>query len=143
MVEDKGDYVKIFIPRSKNDPFFGGTHSYIPATGGKYCPCYIIRHYFKVYKLQFKYEGPVNRYLNFRIVNYQGIHYPLLTRSLAYSTAMQQMRNVFNDCGLPGALYTECSFKSGGVTAFFNSGNTIEEAMLAGKSYPIVLSERR
>jgi hypothetical protein len=132
-VEDIGDYMKIFIPLSKNDPFFAGSHSYIPASGGKYCPVYILRHYFKLFKLDFEYSGPVERFLNFRVVNKNGTLYPLLNTSLSYTTAKEQMRNLLHACGLPGALYTECSFKCGGISEFLHSGNSLQDCMLAGR----------
>ena len=112
-ITDEGSFIKLFLEKSKQDQFYGGSCSYILESGGRYCPVNLFRLYFRIYGLTFEYKGPANRYLNFRLYKCKGEQKPLFGTSLAYSTAMSQSRDLFNRVGLPGRKYSETSFKSG------------------------------
>ncbi len=132
-VFDCDTYIKITFPRSKNDPFYFGTFSYIPETGEIDCPVRIIRFIFRKLGLVFAYGGQKTRFLNCMVQKKGNIHKPILSRSLSCTTATQHMRNLVNKCGIIGKHYTEKSYKVGGVTEFLHDGNTLEMAMVRGR----------
>ena len=69
---DEGSFIKLFLEKSKQDQFYGGSSSYIIETGGRYCPVNLYRLYFRLYGLTFAYTGPIHRYLNFRLQKVKG-----------------------------------------------------------------------
>lgn len=130
---DHGNFIKIMFPKSKQDQLYNGTISYLPEQGGKYCPCTLLRMYFTLYNLEFGYTGPVNRYINFSVYKTSQGHSPKLYQSISYTTAVEHMRQLFKRVNLDGHLYTETSFKAGGVTEFLNSGNSLHQCMVHGR----------
>ncbi len=132
-VIDCGTYIKITFPRSKNDPFYFGTYSYIPETEEIDCPVRIIRFIFRKLGLIFAYEGKNIRFLNCMVQKTGAVHKPILSKSLSCTTATQHMRDLVKKCGIVGKHYTEKSYKVGGVTEFLHDGNTLEMAMVRGR----------
>ena len=133
MVEDCGDYIKINLPRSKQDQFYSGTCSYIATYEDRYCPVVLIRLYFSMFQLKFNYQGSNLRFLNCRVQRKGNRHFPLLHTSICYTTGVAYTRELLTRLGFKGNLYTETSFKSGGVSEFLNAGNTLESAMINGR----------
>ena len=133
MLEDCGDYIKISLPRSKQDQYYAGTCSYISVyEDNGYCPVQLIRLYFKLTKLTFNYQGLNQRFLCCRFRNKQGVYRPILSSTICYSTAVKHTRDLLTKKGLDGHLYTETSFKAGGVSEFLDTGMTLADAMLHG-----------
>ena len=134
MLEDCGDYIKISLPRSKQDQYYAGTCSYISVyEDNGYCPVQLIRLYFKLTKLTFNYQGLNQRFLCCRFRKKQGVYRPILSSTICYSTAVKHTRNLLTKIGLDGHLYTETSLKAGGVSEFLDTGMSLADAMLHGR----------
>ena len=121
-LDDQGSHIVIFFARSKNDQYYEGSSSYIPArpeSAG--CPVSVIRHYYRRFNLNFKGNITTGKFLNFRISKQHGYHSALVGTRLSHSTAVEQTRTMLNKFGYDGSKYTEKSFKVGGVTALCDS----------------------
>ena len=133
-LDDQGSHIVIFFARSKNDQYYEGSSSFIPArpeSAG--CPVSVIRLYYKRFNLKFKGSTTTGKYLNFRISKQHGYHSALAGTRLSQSTAVEQTRAMMNKFGYDGSKYTEKSFKVGGVTALCDSGEALENVMIAGR----------
>ena len=71
--------------------------------------------------------------MNFRISKQHGYHSALVGTRLSHSTSVEQTRTMLNKFGYDGSKYTEKSFKVGGVTALCDSGEALENVMIAGR----------
>lgn len=134
MIEDCGDYIKISLPRSKQDQYYGGTCSYISDYDDKeYCPVRLIRKYFTLTSLTFGYVGLKSNFLCCRFQNKKGTYRALLSTTVCYDTAVKGTRTLLTSIGFEGHLYSETSFKSGGVTEFLDTGMSLTSTMLHGR----------
>ena len=133
-LDDQGSHIVIFFAKSKNDQCYEGTSSFIPARPGVIgCPVTLVRQYYLRFNLNFKGKVSSGKFLNFRISKHQGFHSALAQTHLAQSTAVQQTRKMLDKYGCDGSKYSEKSFKVGGVTALCDSGEALENVMIAGR----------
>ena len=133
-LDDQGSHIVIFFARSKNDQYYEGTSSFIPARPGSAgCPVVLLRLYYRRFNLNFKGRVSTGKYLNFRISKQFGYHSAMAGTRLSQSTAVEQARSMMKKYGYDGAKYTEKSFKVGGVTALCESGEALENVMIAGR----------
>ncbi len=128
----KEDHIRITIPRSKQDQIYAGTRSYIPEVGGRYCPVMIFKMFQRQFGFEFGPQGNSRKFLNFMLYNDQGQVRPKFHKSLGYSSAMAEMKEILAKYGIR-KKYSENSFKSGGVTAYIESGNSLEASMIHGR----------
>ena len=131
-IEDRGDHIRINFVRTKQDQFYSGTKSYLPLVGGKFCPVTLYRLYAQQFHFNFGPQGSRMKYLNFMVYNCNGIIKPKYHKSLSYGAAMNGMKEILAKYGIRKA-YTENSFKAGGVTAYIESGNSLEATMIHGR----------
>ena len=133
-LDDQGSHIVIYFARSKNDQYYEGTSSFIPArpeSAG--CPVSLLRQYYRRFNLNFKGSVSTGKFLNFRITKQFGYYSAMTGTRLSQSTAVEQARSMMKKYGYDGAKYTEKSFKVGGVTALCDSGEALENVMIAGR----------
>ena len=132
-LDDQGSHIVVNFKKSKNDQYYEGSSCFIPARDSPCCPVKILRLYYRRFHLHFKGHESSNIFLNFRVAKRHGYHLAIANTKLAVNTATSQMRSLLNKHGFPGNSYTEKSFKVGGVTALCDSGEGLENVMVAGR----------
>ena len=133
-LDDQGLHIVVHFARSKNDQYYEGSSSFIPARReADYCPVELLRKYYKRFGLHFRGSPTSGKFLNFRIGKQNGYHIALANTQLSHSTAVEQVRTMLSKYGFDGTKYTEKSFKVGGVTALCDSGEALENVMIAGR----------
>ena len=130
------DYIRITFRRSKNDQFYRGSVSIIPKKDQGFCPYKLTISYFQRFHLKF---GRGNRaLLNFRLKNDKGFHSRLPGKNLSVGTAVKHTKNMLKSFGFPYENYSEKAFKVAGVTALYNSGESLEHVMIAGRWHSLL-----
>ena len=132
-LDDQGSHIVINFKKSKNDQYYEGSSSFIPVRGSVCCPVKVIRLYYRRFHLKFKGNPSSGIYVNFRLAKMNGYHMALANTKLSVGSATTQMRNLLVKSGFNGSVYTEKSFKVGGVTALCDSGEGLENVMVAGR----------
>ena len=131
-IEDCQDHIRLTFARSKQDQYYSGSKSFLPAVGGKYCPVNIFRMFARQYDFNFGPQGNGRKYLNFVIFNTNGTLRPKYHKTLSYSTSTLQMKQILTRFGIRKS-YSETSFKAGGVTAYIEQGESLEATMVHGR----------
>ena len=132
-VQDCGDHLKIFFKRSKNDQWYNGSLSVIAAQDSTTCPVKLIRLYFSRFGLVFASELSTGTYLNFRLQKSAGSWKALPGSRLSQNAAMEKMRATLAKVTPDADKFTEKSFKVTGVTSLLDSGESLENVMLASR----------
>ena len=132
-VSDCGDHLEIFFKRSKNDQYYNGSLSVIVAQDKSTCPVKLIRLYFRRFNLIFSSELSTGTYLNFRLRTSGGPAVAIPNSRLSLTTATEKMRRTLAKVTSDAAKFTEKSFKVAGVTSLLDSGESLQNVMIAGR----------
>ena len=135
-VKDRGDYIVLTFPHSKQDQLYQGTNCIIPSTpqDDHYCPVKLYRFYFQYTGLIF--ENPLVDvyFLNFQFHKQDLRPKPIKYSCLSKNNSVKYTRALLKDCQCTDRWYTDKSFKQGGVSDFMHIGGaTLSEAMIAGR----------
>ena len=122
------DYLRIFVPKAKNDVYREGNYVYIQRLNNQYCPVTTLERYIKLGEI----ETTSRDYNLFRQVRFfkKKNTYKLCGKGLSYS----RCREIFKDC-LKGLGYDEKKFglhslRSGGATAAVINNHNLSERLL-------------
>lgn len=132
-LDDQGSHIVISFKKSKNDQYYEGSTSFISSRSSEFCLVKILRLYYQRFQLRFKGHISSGKFVNFRVEKRNGYHATIVNTKLGVSSATDQMRALLIRHGYPGKSYTEKSFKVGGVTALCDSGEGLENVMVAGR----------
>ena len=127
-IEFHGQYIKIFVPRSKTDVYREGNYVYISASGTSYCPVSVLRRYMNLGGIHDKSDLPLFRPLVFHRSNSS---YTLRDGKISYTTCREILRDSLKHLGFNPDEYRLHSLRSGAITSVVrHSGNSVSERLL-------------
>ena len=120
-------YLKVFVPRAKNDVYREGNYVYISRLNNHYCPVVLLERYIHMADID-----PTSTAALFRQVRlFKSINrYKLCGDKLSYSRCRELFKNCLKDLGYNEKLYGLHSLRSGGATAAVKNNVNLSERLL-------------
>lgn len=123
----RSDYLKIFIPRAKNDVYREGNFVYVSRIQDKYCPVAILERYMTNAGMDSDSNLPLFRGVRF----YKSSNtYKLCRTKLSYSRCREIFKNCLKDLGHDSSQFGLHSLRSGGATAAVRHNSDLSERSL-------------
>ena len=120
-------YVKIHVPRAKNDIYREGNYVYINRLNNDYCPVTLLERYINMAGLDLKSDSALFRKVRwFKSSNC----YKLYGDKLSYSRCREIFKKCLKDLGYNEKEYGLHSLRSGGATCAVNNNPDLSERLL-------------
>lgn len=120
-------FLKILIPKAKNDIYREGNHVYIARLNNSYCPVSLVERYIQEAKINSSSSDRL-----FRNVRYykSSSSYKLCSSKLSYSTCLQAFKQCLSSLGYNSKLFGLHSLRSGGATAAVKNNSNLSDRLL-------------
>ena len=123
----ESDFLKIFVPRAKNDVYREGNYVYIKRLGNEFCAVALLERYMHMAGIELNSDLPLFRSLRFmKSTN----TYKLYGHHLSYTRCREIFKNCLRDLGYDPSLYGLHSLRSGGATAAVKHNHNLSERIL-------------
>ena len=127
-----GPNIFVNFPSAKNDQLHHGSRSAIVASPSPYCPVRLFKAFFSRLGFSFGAAAADRSFLNFQTRRNAAVLLPITTRSLSYSEATKNLRDLLAAVGITSEA-TDKSLKMLAVTSAFAAGASCDDVMHLGR----------
>ena len=127
-LEFSSEYLKIFVPRAKNDVYREGNYVYIKRLGSKYCAVSLLQRYISMAKIDSS-DNDLPLFRRLRYYKSTNSH-KLCREKLSYSRCREILQDCLKTLGYNHKDYGLHSLRSGGATAAVQNNHHLSERSL-------------
>ena len=127
-LEFSSEYLKIFVPRAKNDVYREGNYIYIKRLGSKYCAVSLLQRYISMAKMDSS-DNDLPLFRRLRYYKSTNSH-KLCREKLSYSRCREILQDCLKTLGYNHKDYGLHSLRSGRATAAVQNNHHLSERSL-------------
>ena len=121
------EYLRVFVPRAKNDIYREGNHLYVKRLGNNYCPVALSESYILLEDINL--SSSVALFRPVRLFKSTNEH-KLYGGKLSYSRCREIFKDCLKELGLDHKMYGLHSLRSGGATSAVSNNPNPSERLL-------------
>lgn len=126
-IEFSSNYIKIFVPKAKNDVYREGNSVYISRLNNAYCPVALLDRYMQEAGI-----SPTSSEALFQNIRFYKASnsYRLCSTKLSYSRCLESFKECLSKLGYDAKLYGLHSLRSGGASSAVKNNKGITDRLL-------------